>query len=411
MCLPLANSTVAALAYADAHHIEFAAQINDGFSNVNASTYSTLSEDNSSRVTAIACSVVISNDRNRIEGDVYLTTVADTIQVKTSGTVEYFDDAGGYASVMDGLAFIDGAYKHVTIDMLYINENDNFTALTIGRAGKEIPVIYFYGQFSENISSLSEQNVEKTRVEMVAESVATENDYPQMRSTSVDATTRFQSTDTLTSSGYEMVTISLYHANELRNQSTMSVYAKVNSHSAAFKEYMINELGFDAWGSTLIVYPDTYTVEIIGADKYLHTDGVVTPTSNVESYDLTFYAYVPEIGIISFGFPIITSSTSVEFRGIATDPVYNNNIVSWNVYRQYGWNSWDMDGYYDDPEGGVVYARYTYEGNVTSNTRVSIGAYGSVRYEYIYTNIFGSSMTLHLWTDEALCANGLMIIP
>lgn len=70
-----------------------------------------------------------------------------------------------------------------------------------------------------------------------------------------------------------------------------------------------------------------------------------------------------------------------------------------------------MDGYYDDPEGGVVYARYTYEGNVTSNTRVSIGAYGSVRYEYIYTNIFGSSMTLHLWTDEALCANGLMIIP
>ena len=70
-----------------------------------------------------------------------------------------------------------------------------------------------------------------------------------------------------------------------------------------------------------------------------------------------------------------------------------------------------MDGDYTTETGGCVMAGYTYEDNVTSNRSSVIGAYGAIRYEYVYTPFLGSSMTLHMWSDDAICAGSLTIVP
>lgn len=166
-----------------------------------------------------------------------------------------------------------------------------------------------------------------------------------------------------------------------------------------------------------MVYPDSYMIEIVGADAYLHTTGAVRPVEKTTTHTLTFTAYVPaigtfpEIGFVSFGVPITISSVTVDFRGVYIDPIYDDNIVTWNVYKLSGWTSASMDGYYDDASGGIVRANYMYEGNVTENTRVTMGVYGKIRYEYVYSILGSSAMTLHMWSDKAACANGLTIVP
>ena len=85
----------------------------------------------------------------------------------------------------------------------------------------------------------------------------------------------------------------------------MTVYAKVNSHTGSFKEYLKNVLGYNNALYTLTVYPDSYMIEIIGADKYLHSNGVVLPVAGATSQTMTFPAYLPYIGFFTFGVPII----------------------------------------------------------------------------------------------------------
>ena len=82
-----------------------------------------------------------------------------------------------------------------------------------------------------------------------------------------------------------------------------------------------------------------------------------------------------------------------------------------NIYKRYGWNASTLDGYYDDKADGTVRTEYKYEGNVTGNIKTTMGAYGQVRYEYVYTPLFASGMTLHMWSEKALCAKSLTIVP
>ena len=69
------------------------------------------------------------------------------------------------------------------------------------------------------------------------------------------------------------------------------------------------------------------------------------------------------------------------------------------------------DGYYNTKEGGIAFAGYQYEGNVTSNQSSVMGAYGKIRYEYVYSQYTGAEMTLHTWTDDVWCSSSLTIVP
>jgi hypothetical protein len=353
-------------------------------------------------------------------GELVFNTMKGSYSAKLSGYFEHFKDANGYVGVFDGILYDyyaltekdnnEPSITRVTVDVNYISAEDNFTAITIGAAGADVePTISFFGEYSDSIGKLCEQkriDVLNKRSSVLQDSAVSSNEP-----LSVDAATRFQSTATKTASGYSVATISIYYANELRNQSSMSVYAKVNSHTADFKDYLADVHGYDGALSSLIVYPDSWMIETVGADKYLHSNGVINPTASTTSVTLTFPAYLPYIGFFTFNIPLTMTSVSIATRGVAGSPIYSDNIITWDVFMRNGWNASTMDGDYTTETGGCVMVGYTYEDNVTVNRSSSMGAYGAIRYEYVYTPFMGSSITLHMWSDDAICASSLTIVP
>lgn len=320
--------------------------------------------------------------------------------------------SGGYAGVLDTYISIDGLYKPMTVDFMYFSPNENFTVVSIGSIGESLPNAFFFGEYTHSISSISSCHTQAVtaRQNAIAEFESTPSLVDSTSTSSVDATVRYQSTSTYSESGYELVTISLYHANELRNQSSMSVYAKVNSHTSSFESFLKNVHGYDAVLSSLIAYPDSFEIRIIPSDGYLHSNGVVQPTANSTSTTVSIPAYLPVVGFFTFSIPITMTTTTITYSPIAVSAVYSDSIIKWNVYKRYGWTPANMDGYYDDNSGAAVRAGYTYEGNVTREFETAMGATGKVRYEFIYS-ILDSPMTLHWWTEYALCSNVLTIVP
>lgn len=391
--------------------IEFITEINEAYTGsfrTNIVKYSEENKDRNYAVNKIGLWCEVTDNNQMIQGILTCYINDEYINVDVKGQISYYSEEEGYVAVLDGIGVIDGNEEMITVDMIYHNSKDVFTAITIGSAGKLNPQIIFFGTYTDCIANLSEANIELSLKSKVPENE--QIDIPNMLQ-SVDATTKFQATKTNYISQYESVTISLYHADELRNQSSMSVYAKVNSHTDSFKKYLINELGYNAFGSSLTVYPDSYMIKIVGADKYLHSNGNITPTSASTSVDVTFPAYLPYVGFFTFGVPITTNKVDVNYSGIATGAVYNNNIIQWDVYTWLGWTPTQMDGYYNTKEGGIAFAGYQYEGNVTSNQSSVMGAYGKIRYEYVYSQYTGAEMTLHTWTDDVWCSSSLTIVP
>lgn len=327
--------------------------------------------------------------------------------VQTANTLGCLDQyENGYAGVFDGYIEISGRSERITIDLLYQNQNENFTAVTIGCAGDEKQQILFFGELSPAVGKLSEAHVQASRAAMKDtgnEAVTAAN--------AVDTTNRYQATNTKNASGYPVATISLYHANELKSRSSMLTYAKVNSHTIQFMNYLINEKGFDLWANSLVVYPNAYEAEIAASDKYLHHTGSAVPANNASSVNLTFTAYFPGAGSRALGVPFTMNSTRVTFRGVSSGAIYNNNIVNWNVTKTLGWDTASLDGYYNSAAGGSVRAYYRYDSSVTSNTPSTMKAYGAIRYKYTYIPFGGESITLHMWTGDASCSSRVTIVP
>jgi Ni,Fe-hydrogenase maturation factor len=396
-------------AAASAARFEFSASANEKFSEA---VKENISKDQGKvrnyAVTKIICSIGGPLSSKQINGKVSLIIDDSVVSTQVTGTFTYFDSVDGYVGVLDGTAKINGKTEQITLDIVYHNDKDNFTAVTIGCAGDIVPQIVFFGEYSSAVSKISELNVKKILAEKSAVLPECERDFSQK---SIDDTLRFQSTDTKVTSGYETVTISLYHQNELRAQSAMPVYAKVNSHTASFAEYLEDVHGYDQFADILLVFPDKYMIEILGGDSYLHTNRTISPTAGATSQSITFTPYIPGIGYTTLGLFYTMTSTAVSYRAITVNPVFDDNIVTWNVHKNHGWSISGMDGYYDDPAGGVVRAVYTYSTSVRTRKTALMAAFGQMRYEIIYTPFQGYQIVTHMWTEEALCANWLTIIP
>ncbi len=281
-----------------------------------------------------------------------------------------------------------------------LNQYDN------GCAGDEEQQILFFGELSPAIGKLSEAHIQASHAAMKDsgyEAAAAAN--------AVDTTNRYQATNTKNTSGYPVATISLYHANELKSRSSMLTYAKVNSHTAQFRDYLINEKGFGTWASSLLVNPDSYEVEIAAANKYLHHTGSAVPANNASSVNLTYSAYIPGAGSRTLGVPLNLTSARVSYRGVSSGAVYDNNIVNWKVFKTIGWNPDMMDGYYSNAAGGSVRAYYRFDSSVATDTLCTMKAYGAVRYQYIYSPFGGENITLHMWTGDASCSSRVTIVP
>lgn len=398
--------------------ISFAASINDEYTDaINSGNKTTRSNTRQYNVTDLSMNLSFVNATD-VTGNAVMVIDDNLVDIPVEGQIHTFEGVAGYVGVLDGEwiigTTIDGELlkKRITIDLNYISPVETFTAVTVGSVGSEKPEITFLGDCTSNISELISTNTEYS-MNMRANNVAVDTPEAESPQSRVNARIEYRCTATSNESGYETVTVSLYHAAELENQNEMSVYAKINSHTDEFIDYLIEEHGFSNSGlNSLMAYPDSYNLEIVGADRYLRSTRTISPEEDETVFEFPVTVYIPylELGYQTIGIPITMNSVSVSYRGVAINPIYTDNIVTWDVYKRGGWNPWDMDGYYNDSEGAVVYSRYTYEENVDEEFESTMGAIGELRYEYIH-QVINNSITLHMWTESVTCANEFTIIP
>ena len=214
----------------------------------------------------------------------------------------------------------------------------------------------------------------------------------------VDGLIRPQAEMTLMESGYETVTVSLHHANELRNGNDTVVYACINSHHEAFEEYLRSVRGFNAPGSTLRAYPDAFAAELSSEDVRLlpqvyYVDLRVDPHW---SYSNAFP------GGSMTGSPLEISRTSVlTGRSLTSVAFFGSKDGNWG------------DGLEkkDGTVGGCwVSSAFRFAGSNTENVSETLTAKARLRYRVYYTYL-GETTVLHIWTGDAEAEGNLTVLP
>lgn len=137
----------------------------------------------------------------------------------------------------------------------------------------------------------------------------------------------------------------------------MTVAAKVNSDKDNAVSYINTSLGYPASKYTVVAYPDTAYISIQGNHSNFHAaSGSITPDNNETRVSLPIYFYAGEfLGIQSVSLSLVTSKTSVTTSPYGSNSPHDDNKVSWEIYRQGGFNA---DGSYEDKTGIGVKASY-----------------------------------------------------
>lgn len=344
--------------------------------------------------------------------DAKSVAISGPFDVILTGCVEdiSYNNIEGYIGVYEG-SLDDGT--HIIVDAVYTAE-EVFVAITLGFLGTEDFAVMFYGDLTNRLKLISNMhaaevcaNQETSDDNLVADVAPETVAVPY-----VQAETIFQGTSSVysdVSARYLFGVTSVYHADELRNQGVMPIYAKVNTQCDVVEEYLINEEDFSG---TLTVYPDTFNISICGNDNNLHAiNNTYTPESNSTSATISIPVYGGSvIGLQFISHDILMTSTNVTVSKYTTTSQHPNNKVSWEIYKRFGWGSSETDGYPSSEAGMVVSADYTYSGNVSSSFDVYMNTKSSIRYEYTQY-ILGNSITLHLSTNEMSATTLLSIVP
>lgn len=350
------------------------------------------------------------SDFNNVTANVTLSYNNKIVCFALNGEITEYSNGVGFFGDFDGEVVLGSSKEMVVINMYYVDNANNYTALSV--CGEELQV-YHFGNMSETVSDLS-----KTHVESM---VKRDNIYENMGITldniaevnAIDGNMRFQSTATKKAGGYDAVTVSLFHPNQMDKDGTMYAYAKINSHLDYYTSYLD-----DSYGSLVSYVYDVrtkgYYIEIVAANKYLRSNRSVIPANGATSQSMTFVADVAGLGRLNYGVALSMDSTSVSYRGVAVSPIYNDNIVCWNVSKDTGWNESLLGGYYNNSTGAIVRSGFVFDGETSSNISTSLGANGRIKYSYNieYPLVEGAGKYVYYtaWTDTAMCSSALTIV-
>ena len=220
----------------------------------------------------------------------------------------------------------------------------------------------------------------------------------QETKTGIDAAIRLQAETTLTESGYETVSVSLHHANELRNGNDTVVYACINSHHEAFEEYLRSVCGFNAPGSALRAYPDAFAAELSSEDVRLLPQ-VYYVDLRVDPY--WSYSNAVPGGSIT-GSPLEISRTSILTGRSLTSVTFCGS-------KDGNWGD-GLEKKADAPGGCWVSSAFHFAGNNDDNVPETLTAKARLRYRVYYTYL-GETTVLHVWTGDAEVTGELTVLP
>ncbi len=292
----------------------------------------------------------------------------------------------------------------IIIDVVFSKE-DMFLVVTIGCASEsKRPDIAYYGDFTEDIGNISQKNAESVLKE---KKVDTGHKYT---STRVNGICKYQGSSTINVGSYTAGSISVFHADELRNQGNMSTYVKINTNCYNIEDYLNNDMGYG--GKVHIAYADKFSISICGNNGIIHAVGnTYVPQNSETNTTLQIPVYLGSVlGVQLIPYQITTSSTIVTVSRYPSNSQHPNNRVTWQIYKMNGWNPWEFEGDYTSQNGMTGASNYTVEGNITGSNVYCMYSTGSIRYEY-WVMINGKSMSYHISTGTLSKTTYVMIKP
>jgi len=346
----------------------------------------------------------------------YQGTINTAVLIGSFETINTIDGKGyvgvyeGFISPLKGkdLALNENGQLPIIADITF-TDSEIFAVLTLGYANEKYnPDIVFWGDYSTQLANISREKATRSLEEAQLQNDIENNSASN--ATAVNGTCKYQGYSTVYLGNKMAGVLSVFHADELRNQGNMSTYVKVNTKSNLVESYIRDDLGFGSY--TMMAYPDTFNISVCGNNNNFHAViNSYTPQNNSTSATITIPVYGGSvIGLQFVSFDITMSSTTVTASKYSSSSQHQNNKLSWNIYRRNGWNPDTFDGGYMTESGMVVQSTYTYEGNVSSNISRSMTSKGSIRYEY-WVMIMGNLSSYHLTTDSMSKTTYVTICP
>lgn len=201
--------------------------------------------------------------------------------------------------------------------------------------------------------------------------------------------------------------LSLFHASELGNQNSMSVFAKVNSNRSNANTYARNYFGLNS-NHVSVAYPTRVNVALNANDPVLHVDGENYSPKNSKQTITVSIPYVVGNKVEFYPYSMLVSSISASTSGTG---IYNNQRISWSILKPNGIG--DMDGSYASQKGLTTSASYKYEGNISSNKTATITLSGTITYTIFVEDSINETMTSYSFTtaNNRWCTGMVTILP
>lgn len=299
----------------------------------------------------------------------------------------------------------------VSVDATFCGE-DVFFTIVVGMVAEGVtPIVKAYGVRTEEINKIVD-NYAKTAINMYQDREETSNEkidiLNQSKATSLDATVRYQTkTDFTSSSGLVLGQISMYHANELRNQNSTPVYVKVNTKNSNTNSYLRTEYSIPSsyYTSTL---PVQMMISLNSSNTYsrIGTNAYEPMTS-----DTSYTMHMPYIlsGAVQFcEIEYVLSSVKATLSNAASNGGYRK--VQWNLSHSIGMSG--TNGEYTSTAGQCVSAEYRYDGNISSNTSTTLSGSAYIVYRlYVENPSSGTTTTYSFTTTTKTISNSMTIVP
>ena len=290
----------------------------------------------------------------------------------------------------------------VTVNVTMCDENKFFTVV-IGAFSDEItPIAKAYGEYTNEINKIIKASLEQSKTILEEEKNDDSND---IMLTAIDATTRYKASANFLKDSKLVGQVSLFHANELRNQNSMSVYAKVNSNRTNANNYAREFFGLNSTKISTTM-PGKVNIKIESNDALLHVDGTnYNPKTGTTKLTVPIPYYVNgSYNTVALNMTInsVTASTS------GSSPHYNQKI-NWSVSKTGGMLG--IDGTYSTNTGLPTFASYKYEGSITSDKTAKLTATASIVYNvYVEDSIYGTITTYSFTTGDKSCTSTVKIL-
>lgn len=368
---------------------------------------------------------------NRTDGTLLLRYGNFTYNISLSGYVE--GAADGYVGHYQGWfspnsqdnTFYPMLYKKETALLASVNavfyQNDVFFTLVIGYIGDGCtPVTMAFGERSNGINAATASYIAAAKSDQLFVEVQEAIETNAESRTSIDAEVRYQKHQAVTAtggtSGLELGQVSIFHANELRNQSSTPVYVKANCRATNACTYAIDYFDIDTNSVTAAARTASFTIGLFSDESWLTIEGNdYGPVSTTNSISLRVPWFRPslagsaikwaaDVADVDITISSVTATTSG--GGYAGNPLK----VEWYFWNRLGFSN--TGGDYKSQKCVCGWAYFRSDATFSSDSVTGhLNATAKISYD-IFTedNTFLTQNTYTFTTAPNICSNTIKVL-